>query len=169
MKMLPFAGILIRQLNKLWSYKHGIIVTILMCSLILHSVNAGEVLWAVNCGGEEHTDVHGIHYQADPLDVGYSSDFGKSLMIQRVVPQDQILYQTERYHVSTFGYDLPVYRDGEYVLVLKFSEVWFAAPNQKVRPVLELAVDGRRATTYEYKIIHAKMKPTFYAIYRHDT
>ena len=63
----------------------------------------------------------------------YSSlDYGKSLNIQRVVPQDAVLYQTERYHTGTFGYEFPIKGDGNYVLVTKFSEVWFTAPNQKV-------------------------------------
>ena len=50
----------------------------------------------------------------------------------RVPEDDQILYQTERYHTSTFGYDIPVSEDGWYLLVLKFSEVYFNAPNMKV-------------------------------------
>lgn len=50
----------------------------------------------------------------------------------RVHPNDQILYQTERYHHSTFGYDIPVVEDGNYVMVLKFCEVYFNAPNMKV-------------------------------------
>ena len=106
----------------------------LLCSLCLisQSVGIGDVIWAVNCGGDAHTDIHGIKYQDDKHPTGISSDYGKSLMIQRVVPQDQILYQTERYHMSTFGYDIPVKKDGDYVLVLKFSEVWFTSPNQKV-------------------------------------
>ncbi len=54
-------------------------------------------------------------------------------MIQRVVPQDAILYQTERYDTKTFGYDFPIKGDGDYVLVAKFSEVYFTAPNQKVK------------------------------------
>lgn len=37
-----------------------------------------------------------------------------------------------RYHTSTFGYDIPVSQDGPYVLVLKFCEVYFDAPGQKV-------------------------------------
>ena len=101
-------------------------------SLISQSVGIGDVIWAVNCGGDAHTDIHGIKYQEDKHSVGISSDYGKQLMIQRVVPQDQILYQTERYHMSTFGYDMPVRKDGDYALVLKFSEVWFTSPNQKV-------------------------------------
>ena len=58
------------------------------------------------------------------------------MLIQRCPPQDMILYQTERYHMDTFGYDIPIKGEGNYVLILKFSEVWFAAPNQKVFDVL---------------------------------
>ena len=90
------------------------------------------MIWAVNCGGDTHTDIHGITYQRDPLRTGVASDYGRSLMIQRVLPQDQIVYQTERYHTSSFAYDVPVTRDGDYILVLKFCEVWFTQPNQKV-------------------------------------
>ena len=100
--------------------------------LSAQALGAGEVLFAVNCGGEAHVDSFGVKYQKDSLAVGIPSDYGKSLLIQRVDPRDQILYQTERYHTSTFGYDLPVKDDGNYVLVLKFSEVWFTASNQKV-------------------------------------
>ena len=92
----------------------------------------GEITWAVNCGGGSHTDIQGIRYQADYLKTGIASDYGKNLMIQRIVPQDQILYQTERYHTSTFGYEIPIKEDGDYVLVLKFCEVWFTSSNQKV-------------------------------------
>jgi hypothetical protein len=101
-------------------------------SLFTKCMGIGEVIWAVNCGGEAHTDIHGIRYQEDNLPIGISSDYGKSLMIQRVVPQDQILYQTERYNTNTFGYSIPLSKDGNYVLVLKFSEVWFTSPSQKV-------------------------------------
>lgn len=54
------------------------------------------------------------------------------MQIQRVAVPDQILYQTERYHNGDFGYSIPLKEDGDYVLVLKFSEVWFNTPNQKV-------------------------------------
>jgi len=29
---------------------------------------AERVIWAVNCGGESHVDVHGIHFKTDPLE-----------------------------------------------------------------------------------------------------
>jgi len=46
-----------------------------------------------NLGGEAHTDIHGIHYARDPLtemDIGVASDFGRSLIIARVPPADQV-------------------------------------------------------------------------------
>lgn len=92
------------------------------------------IVYAVNCGGDAHTDSLGIHYERDPLHgkIGIASDYGKRLLIGRVPPNDQILYQTERYHTNTFGYDIPLNTDGDYVLVLKFCEVYFNAPDQKV-------------------------------------
>ena len=92
----------------------------------------GPIVYAVNCGGEAHTDTQGIHYAKDSNAVGTASDYGKQLLIARVPPQDQILYQTERYHVQSFGYDIPVHEDGWYLLVLKFSEVYFSGPGLKV-------------------------------------
>lgn len=110
-------------------------IILTLFALISQSIGIGEVIWAVNAGGEAHTDVHGIVYEADPLEqdkVGISSDYGKTLMIGRVNPQDQILYQTERYHMSNFGYEIPIKGSGDFTLVLKFCEVWFTSPNKKV-------------------------------------
>ncbi|PAA61092.1 hypothetical protein BOX15_Mlig018324g1 [Macrostomum lignano] len=112
------------------------VITIFLLLITCSLTHALDVIYAVNCGGQEHTDIHGIRYERDTLSVGIPSDYGRNLEIGRVVPQDQILYQTERYHTSSFTYELPIPGDGEYVLVLKFSEVWFANPNQKVFDVL---------------------------------
>ena len=108
------------------------VVVLVLCCFVSVINGIGEVIYAVNCGGEGHTDIHGIRYQKDPYPQGIASDYGKNLMIQRVPPQDQILYQTEKYDTSSFSVDVPIKQDGDYVLVLKFSEVWFTAPNQKV-------------------------------------
>lgn len=95
-----------------------------------------EVIYAINAGGESHTDSYGIHYARDPLmgKVGTASDYGKQLIIGRIGNVDQILYQTERYHYNTFGYDIPISQDGNYVMILKFCEVYFNSPNMKVKP-----------------------------------
>jgi hypothetical protein len=120
---------------------------------VTHAI--GDVIWAVNCGGEAHTDVHGIRYEKDPAQVGIASDYGKTLMIDRVVPQDQILYQTERYHMSTFGYDIPIREDGDYVLVLKFCEVWFTSPNKKVINIMHFWSETRKLP--KFFILHPKI------------
>lgn len=111
-------------------------LTLFFFNLLLNTTQAYEVVYAVNAGGEEFTDSAGVHYLRDPLVVGTASDYGKNLMISRVPQKDEILYQTERYHTSTFGYDLPAHTDGEYALVLKFCEVYFNAPNLKVFDVI---------------------------------
>jgi len=101
-------------------------------SLVPYTHCIGEVIYAVNSGGSSHTDLNGVHYQADKLSVGISSDYGKSVQIGRVAPADQILYQTERYHVADFGYNIPIKHEGDFVLVLKFSEVYFRGSKLKV-------------------------------------
>lgn len=115
-----------------------IFVLLLLAALIIEVKSNNQIVYAVNCGGEAHTDTYGIRYERDPLHgrIGIASDYGKRLLIGRVPPNDHILYQTERYHTSTFGYDIPIHADGEYVLVLKFSEVYFNAPDQKVFDVV---------------------------------
>jgi hypothetical protein len=90
------------------------ILIALFCPLTL----AYEVIFAVNAGGESHTDTNGIKYNRDPLmgKTGTASDYGKQLlMINRVKSTDEILYQTERYHSDTFGYDL---QTGEHKLYI---------------------------------------------------
>jgi hypothetical protein len=107
-------------------------VCILFLSRCCEVSAVGQVIWAVNCGGDVHVDSNGIRYQRDMAKVGFASEHGRSLNIRRIPPQDQILYQTERYHIANFAYDVPIQNDGDYVLVLKFSEVWFTEPGKKV-------------------------------------
>lgn len=93
---------------------------------------AYDVIYAVNCGGPKHTDRYGIKYVADNHKVGIASEFGRTLTISRVHPDDMILYQTERYHTTSFSYDIPIVDEGEYILITKFAEVYFTHPNGKV-------------------------------------
>ncbi|KAJ9579206.1 hypothetical protein L9F63_024687, partial [Diploptera punctata] len=113
------------------------IFTILF-SLFGYVTSIGDVIYAINAGGEAHTDSLGVRYERDPLQgkVGTASDYGKRLLIGRVPPNDHILYQTERYHHNTFGYDIPINEDGDYIMILKFCEVYFNAPNMKVFDVV---------------------------------
>lgn len=97
--------------------------------------DAYEVVYAVNCGGPRHMDRYGVQYRADDNAVGIPSTFGLSLTISRVHPDDMPLYQTERYHTSSFSYNIPIEEDGEYVLVTKYSEVYFQHAGGKVSDV----------------------------------
>lgn len=108
-------------------------IAVLLVSLVICETAAYKVIYAVNCGGDEHTDANGIKYEKDVLKIGTSSDFGKNLAtIGRAESSDEIIYQTERYHTSTFGYEIALAGDGDYVLVLKFCEVYFNMVNAKV-------------------------------------
>lgn len=120
------------------------------------TADAYEIIYAVNAGGDAFIDENNIQYIADPLEgkVGTASDFGKHLLfIGRVLKRDEYLYQTERYHTSTFGYDIPIAGDGEYALVLKFSEVYFTAPYMKV---FDVELNGEH-TIVEQLDIHEKV------------
>lgn len=115
-------------------------VLILLKLVCLVKLSSGyEILYAVNAGDSNgFTDSNGIYYEPDPLDgiVGTASDFGKQLRIGRVSGEDERLYQTERYHTDSFHYEIPVTGDGEYALVLKFSEVYFNNVDLKVFDVV---------------------------------
>ncbi|XP_075774673.1 malectin-like [Pelodiscus sinensis] len=115
----------------------GVSGVALVLAALLGASRAGladNVIWAVNAGGEAHVDVNGIHFRRDPLEgrVGRASDYGVKLPILRSNTEDQILYQTERYNEETFGYEVPIKEEGDYVVVLKFAEVYFAQSQQKV-------------------------------------
>lgn len=77
-----------------------------------------------------------------------ASDYGLKLPILRSNPEDQILYQTERYNEDSFGYEIPIREEGEYVLVLKFAEVYFAQSQQKVRVSFSLPVPSSHRRDY---------------------
>lgn len=123
-----------RDVNLLTWQIYLAILFIIFASIAPPSVQCLEVIYAINAGGESHVDSNGVRYMRDPLmgKVGTASDYGKQLIIGRVNNVDQILYQTERYHHSTFGYDIPINKDGDYVMVLRFCEVYFNSPNMKV-------------------------------------
>lgn len=107
------------------------------------------MIYAVNAGGDEFVDSNGIKYEKDRLSVGTSSEYGKSLlMIGRVKQKDEILYQTERYHTSTFGYEIPIEGDGDYLLILKFCEVYFNSPNMKV---FDVVLNGKHILFWRVK------------------
>ena len=113
-------------------FKSTVSLFLLTSFIFSRDASAYEVVYAVNCGGPRHVDRNGIKYKKDDNGAGVASDYGKGLNIARVAPEDQILYQTERYHYTDFAYEVPVMADGDYFVVLKFAEVYFQQANQKV-------------------------------------
>lgn len=113
--------------------KNILILTTIIAALFYQvnaEMTADNVLLAINCGGESYRDSKDIYYLDDSyVDGGQSSDFGSQFEIKNT--HDQIVYQTERWSENDFTYSLPV-PEGKYVLVLKFSEVYFNSANEKV-------------------------------------
>ena len=106
----------------------------LLAILALHYASAAKLnpIFAINCGGYDVTDSNEVKYSADFNNQGIASSYGQSFIIHRAHASDMGLYQTERYHTSSFYYEFPMPPDGNYVLHLKFSEVWFNHPFGKV-------------------------------------
>ena len=62
------------------------------------------IICSLFSGGDAHTDVHGVHYSKDPLsdrEIGIASDFGRSLIIARVPPADQVASYTSNILIKT--------------------------------------------------------------------
>ena len=90
-----------------------------------------KVKYAVNCGGPDHRTPDGVLYQSDTgYSTGITSEHGKSSQIKLTTTPE--LYQTERYATSDLIYSIPLTDPGSYVLILKFSEVWFNSEQQKM-------------------------------------
>ena len=94
-------------------------------------IDKSKVVLAINCGGDEYVDSNGITYEEDNyFDTGKTSDHGLNYDISNT--EDQELYQTERWSPDTLTYSLPLRNPGKYVLILKFSEVYFQRANEKI-------------------------------------
>ena len=96
-------------------------------------LNPNNVLHAINCGANEyHTDVNGVKWMPDIGSTGgFKSSEGSN---HRWIMPDTEVYHTERWSNENFSYMIPfdVNEDGDYVLVLKFSEQYFSQSGEKV-------------------------------------
>jgi len=95
-------------------------------------INKDELIWAVNCGSEKPLiDKDGVEWQADSnYEGGIKSSEGNN---HRWIVPNADIYHSERWSKSAkFSYFLPVYNEGHYTLVLKFSEIYFDEPGEKV-------------------------------------
>ena len=97
----------------------------------MFALDPSKVKYAVNCGGEAITTSDDISYLSDRgYSTGIMSDYGKSFQIK--LTKSPEIYQTERYADSDFSYSIPLEDPGNYVLILKFSEVWFNGEQEKL-------------------------------------
>ena len=117
--------------------KNNLITPLLWISILIEYISCKldptKVIAAINFGGSEYTDSNGIKYVEDKyFNGGTSSDHGLSFNIKNT--DDEILYQTERWSSETLTYSLPLKSNinGKYVLILKFSEVYFNNKGEKV-------------------------------------
>ena len=75
---------------------------------------AAKVIYAINAGGENHVDTYGIRYQHDPLrSVGTASDYGKQLMIGKLLLQNVWYLFTMKWHLNILR---PIYSELEAVV-----------------------------------------------------
>ena len=94
-------------------------------------LNPSNVEIAINCGGPEFRTKSGVTYQKDMyFEGGEASDFGMNSEIKNT--KEKEIYQTERWSTENLIYNLPLKKDGKYVLVLKFSEVYFNNKGEKI-------------------------------------
>ncbi|CAG9314789.1 unnamed protein product [Blepharisma stoltei] len=102
----------------------------LLFSLVL-SLDPKLVKYAVNCGGDSIVAPDGVTYiQDNGFSSGTASDYGKQFPIR--LTRDTEIYQTERYDEQDFTYTVPIKEEGNYVLILRFSEVYFSYPDAKI-------------------------------------
>ena len=94
-------------------------------------LNPSNVEIAINCGGPEFRTKGGVTYQKDKYYVGgEASDFGMNSDIKNT--KDKEIYQTERWSTEDLIYNIPIKKEGKFVLILKFSEVYFSNKGEKV-------------------------------------
>ena len=117
------------------SIKNHIILYVVFFSLNLictyTRLNPSNVEIAINCGGPEFRTKSGVTYQKDKYFIGgEASDFGINSEIKNT--KDKEIYQTERWSTEDLIYEKKKKKEGKYVLVLKFSEVYFNSKGEKI-------------------------------------
>ena len=156
------------------SYLITLLILAIVYNNILCKMEPSKVIAAINCGGDEYTDSNGVTYDKDKyFNGGTSSDHGLSFSIKNT--DDEILYQTERWSSETLTYSIPLKSNmnGKYVLILKFSEVYFNMKGEKVFNValgketilknLDIYAKVGKAEAYdEYIEFEIKNKQVFY-------
>ncbi len=99
-------------------------------------IQADQVELAIDCGSfVEFRTEDGITYQKDQYFseskvADYSLDSEKNGVEIRFT-KDQGLYFTERHQDYNFHYNLPLQQEGKYVIILRFTELYFQTRNKR--------------------------------------
>jgi Malectin domain len=97
---------------------------------ILYNPAHPTVVWAVNAGGAKYTDAHGLIYRANTQ---FTTGRTGTTTAAIAGTTEDGLYQNERW--GTFAYAIPV-ANGNYLVTLKFAEIDWTQPGQRVFNVL---------------------------------
>ena len=98
----------------------------------------GRVVLAINSGGNEYLGKNGGVYQIDQY---YLGGWSSSAAVDIFETEDVPLYETERY--GNFSYVIPL-ANGNYEVTLKFAEIYWSAPGQRV---FDVWIEGRQVLT----------------------
>jgi hypothetical protein len=88
------------------------------------------VIWTVNAGGPKYTDGQGIIYWGNTQ---FSTGGAYTTTAAIAGTTDDRLYQSERF--GDFSYAIPV-ANGDYLVTLKFAEIYWTQPGRRVFNVL---------------------------------
>jgi len=97
---------------------------------ILYQPAHPTVIWTVNAGGPKYTDGQGIIYRGNAQ---FSTGYAYTTTAPITGTTDDRLYQSERY--GDFSYAIPV-ANGDYLVTLKFAEIYWTQPAQRLFNVL---------------------------------
>jgi hypothetical protein len=97
---------------------------------ILYQPAHSAVIWAVNAGGLKYTDGQGIIYRGNTQ---FSTGGAYTTTAAIAGTTDDPLYQSERF--GDFSYAIPV-ENGDYLVTLKFAEIYWTQPGQRIFNVL---------------------------------
>jgi hypothetical protein len=97
---------------------------------VLYNPAQPTVVWAVNAGGPKYTDQQGIIYRGHTQ---FSTGYASTTTAAIAGTMDDPLYQSERY--GDFSYGIAV-ANGDYLVTLKFAEIYWTQPGQRLFNVL---------------------------------
>jgi hypothetical protein len=97
---------------------------------ILYQPAHPAVVWTENAAGPKYTDGQGLIYRGNTQ---FSTGYPNTTTAPIAGTTDDRLYQSERY--GDFSYAIPV-ANGDYLVTLKFAEIYWTQPGQRLFNVL---------------------------------